>query len=352
MSRLLPFVVAGLALSLVAACGGVREYAPPGSTTSAQSTLREPSSMTPRSMLYVAGFLESTVTEYSAGAYGNAAPIRVISGLHTGLSKPVGVALNSSGELYVANSSYPVSITVYARGAAGDAKPLRTISGVHTGLTQPEWLTLDDTGRIYVGDIGAPPIGSHGSVRIFDADARGDVAPIAVIAGSRTRIVSPAGIAIARNGEIVVASGTVAGANSAVLTFASGARGDVPPIRVLSGTKTQLGGPLGIALDRYQHLFVANFSDTSVTEYTQKAAGDSSPIRVIRGSRTELSTNGVNGVLVDSTGETFVSNRFVNPFEDRITVFAPNANGNAAPSRVLTGSRTQLFGPGGMAISQ
>jgi hypothetical protein len=77
---------------------------------------------------YVANTDGDSVTEYMAGATGNAAPIRTITGDGTGLNNPFGVALNVSGTLHVANYQGN-NVLEYASGATGNAAPIRTISG-------------------------------------------------------------------------------------------------------------------------------------------------------------------------------------------------------------------------------
>jgi DNA-binding beta-propeller fold protein YncE len=59
------------------------------------------------------------------------APTSSISGVGTGLNGPSGVALDSTGKIYVANSG-GTSITIYAASASGNATPAAPISGAAT----------------------------------------------------------------------------------------------------------------------------------------------------------------------------------------------------------------------------
>jgi Putative Ig domain len=54
-----------------------------------------------------------------------------------------------------------------------------------------------------------------------------------------------------------------------------------------------------------------------------------------------------DGVDVDATGNIYVSNLFANT----ITVYAPTARNNAAPTATLSGSATGLAGPEHLAVS-
>jgi len=59
---------------------------------------------------------------FAANASGNAAPLRTISGSATGLNVPSGIALDVSGNMYVANANGN-SVTEYAAAAAGNVAP-------------------------------------------------------------------------------------------------------------------------------------------------------------------------------------------------------------------------------------
>ena len=80
----------------------------------------------------------------------NESAIATISGSNTGLSSPFGVALDSSGDIYVADDgpSYngPGSVFVYpALGSSTgvlNETPSATISGSHTGLYLPQYIAI------------------------------------------------------------------------------------------------------------------------------------------------------------------------------------------------------------------
>lgn len=111
---------------------------------------------------------------YRAQTLQERAPTRTIAGPHTGLSQPERIAMDAGGKIYVTNWGN-ASITVYASDATGDAAPMQMIGGAGAGLTtmeQPMGIAVDDTGRIYVADTGR--------LLVFAAGADG-VAPIQVI---------------------------------------------------------------------------------------------------------------------------------------------------------------------------
>src|SRR6266581_2308108 len=135
--------------------------------------------------LYVANeVFGSSITVYAAGASGNATPTATIAGGNTGLDFPAGIALDGAGNIYVANSGGNItvdgSITVYAAGASGNATPTATIAGGNTGLSIPQGIALDGTGNIYVANI------HNNSMPVDAAGASGNATPTATIAGGNT----------------------------------------------------------------------------------------------------------------------------------------------------------------------
>jgi hypothetical protein len=119
-------------------------------------------------------------------------PVATIVGSNTGEDNPIGIALDASGKVYVANfGDYAPgisSITVYAANPSGalNEAPLATIAGNNTALIHPTAVAIDATGKIYVGNSGA-------SITVYAANPSGTLneAPIATISGSNTGLTSP-----------------------------------------------------------------------------------------------------------------------------------------------------------------
>jgi hypothetical protein len=83
-----------------------------------------------------------SITIYLAGSNGNASPSSTISGVSTGLAVPYGIALDSSGNIYVANDGSTIgisdSVTVYAPGSSGNAAPAAQYLGPAADSIRPE----------------------------------------------------------------------------------------------------------------------------------------------------------------------------------------------------------------------
>src|SRR2546426_936884 len=140
----------------------------------------------------------------------------------------------------------PPSITVYPLDASGNVKPLRIIEGSKTRMNWPSQMAFHEPRQeLFVAN------DADDSILVFRAGDQGDVAPIRAIKGPNTGIKNPPGIALdIKNGEVSVASmGT-----HAVLFFPVTADGDVKPSRIIRGGPSDqialnIGNPGAVGYD-------------------------------------------------------------------------------------------------------
>jgi hypothetical protein len=182
-----------------------------------------------------------SVTVFAAGANGNVTPIRLISGSNTGLTNTTtGIAVDPNGSIYVGDACCVTggSVLVYAAGATGNVAPVRTITGPNTGLTAPQGVAVDAGSNVYISNV------NNSSVTVYAAGANGDVPPIQTISGANTGLGQPYGLALDAGANIYALNYyPVPG----IVVFAAGSNGNVFPIRTISGSKTDLRYPFGIA---------------------------------------------------------------------------------------------------------
>jgi hypothetical protein len=211
-----------------------------------------------------------SITVYRPGSSGDVAPIRVIKGDRTGLLCPAGVAVDSSGKIYVANNAEFLSrsgssVTVYPAGSNGNVKPIATISGNNTGLVQPNGIALDPNRNIYVAD-------NQSGAIVYPAGSDGNVAPSLRLAGGTAVAIDES------NGNIYAADF----ANN-VNVYSS----DGSPIATIGGTNTELCGVEAIALDSVSKIYIVSEDtvgcgdDNTVTVYPAGSSGDIAPIATI-----------------------------------------------------------------------
>jgi hypothetical protein len=318
---------------------------------------------------------------------------------NTGLDGPLGMALDSIGNIYVANQSggpaFYGSVTVYpslvnstgtlnespiativgqpAAGCTASGVPFACCTGAftgpscvdNTGLYAPSDITVDSTsGKIYVvNSIGGT--GVSGSIEVFPALGSSTGAlnesPIATIAGQFNSACTAAGVPYSccsasgtgtcvdntglsyPYGVILDAAKNIWVVNysggptlgGSVTAYSAGANGNATPFLVLTGTNTDFDNPYGLAFDPSGDLLVANDSNSTVTVYSPPLVSGD-PTPALT-IATSAYPAGVTNVQLEGQQLTFVAN-YGGP---SITVY--DSSGNLVDT--LAGSSTGLVGP-------
>ena len=195
--------------------------------------------------LFVSTGAADSVYEYAPGANGNATPMATIIGPFPG--SPAGtdvteaVAVDQSGNLFVDDFGFgkppgPNSIDEYAPGANGAATPTSAITGGSTGLNEPWALAVDGSGNLYVAD-------RTGSVSVFAAGSNGNVAPTSTITGSGTGLQNPVGVAVIGAPGSPGLGSVTTGYGSATVAFSAPALDGNSPITSYTVTATDTTNP-------------------------------------------------------------------------------------------------------------
>lgn len=192
----------------------------------------------------------TSLLEFAPGAHGNVAPIRAISGPKTLLAPASGIALTPDGRhIWVNHFGETLSgpnraaVQEYATSASGDVAPVRAIAGAATDLQFPLGIFVDSSGNVTVDD--EDYLGENTSALVtFGPAAHGNVKPLRLLAGAKTGLDQSAGLALSAAGDIWVANqGT-----DAIERFAPRARGDVGPTRRLAGSLSGISDPVAVAV--------------------------------------------------------------------------------------------------------
>lgn len=328
-----------IAAALLTACSGMSNTLSPSGFFPQQHDLKAKKSTSPCPCLYVANLGGNAVTVYPIGVSGNVKPIQTISGSKTGLIDPTDVALDASGNIYVANQNGEDndSVTVYAAGSNGNVSPIRTIAGSNTAMNYAFGVALDSSQNVYVTN-GSGGSSGQGSITVYSAGATGNVAPVSTIAGSKTKLDVPFGLALDTANNIYVPNYN----SNALTVYAAGATGNVAPIQRIAGERTHIYDNHQVALGGGS-IYTGSDLFGSVTSYPIGATGNVAPSWSVHGKRTKLSDP--TGVAVDSGGNVYVTNA-----GPTITVYAPGTGNNVKPIRTIKGANTKLDSPEGIAI--
>jgi hypothetical protein len=357
------FVLASLGMWTLDGCATTSTAPPtPPVTPTASATLTVTPILASKLALFVTNRKTEDVTAYPLRSSGNVKPIATITdGADTQLSTPVGIALDSTGQIYVANGE---NVTVYPAGTNHNVTPLFTITGPST---YSDGIALDSHKNIYlVGRQGGT--NGNGIVNVFAPDSKGNARPSATITFDTKRL--PTAVAVDSGGNVYIAGNYGGPGNKgSVGIYRPGSHGNAMPIATIDGTNTGINSPSSIELDSIGRIYVANpgagkSENDSVNVYPPLQSLSSGPdypnvrpLATISGGRTKLAYP--QTVALDSTGRIYV----LNVYQDlslpsgycSITVYPPLGSKTGildeTPLATIAGPDTKLdMVPMGIAV--
>jgi hypothetical protein len=219
---------------------------------------------------------------------------------------------DSLGRLYVSNLSGGTgqggSVTVFGAGSVGDAVPAATITSNFTGLPFASDVAVDSVGNLYVSNVVGD---TGGRVDIYPAGSLATGPPVATIAGADTGLDTPLNIAVDSIGNIYVLN-----VGEVVTAYAAGSVGDAPPMASLNVGLNANSFATSMAVGPSGKLYVASLCITrrclgggsgAVAVYPPGSDGDATPSAVIAGPKTQIASH--SAVAVDQSGSIYVTNK-------------------------------------------
>jgi hypothetical protein len=253
--------------------------------------------------LYVAG--DNRILVYTMPRNGQAQLLRTIQGPKTQISVPVGLAINSLGELYVSNYGGPnqaSSIVKFAAGVSGNISPIAVIpaavnpdgssTGIgNTGLKVAGGIAIDKADRLYVVDRSMSDK-EYGGLHIFAADASGDVAPLVSIANPDATLQLRA-VALGSNEEVYISTRQpTSGTGDRVIIYPPRPTSSSKVLRYFESKAMQDIDYL--AVDDTDQIYVPVYEAAvprrshSVLVFPAGSKGTVTPVRTIEGKSTRL----------------------------------------------------------------
>jgi hypothetical protein len=194
------------------------------------------------------------VATWRAGSTGSASPIRRIVGPATDLFIPSEITFDSEGDYIVSDRCTPPKclgegfngeILTFDANADGNVPPLRRLGGAKTRLAGPDRIAFDPIhNMIYAANLYAS------TITAYPAGSAGNVAPTIFIHGKKTQLFNPDAIAVDKAGYLYVGNEPLVPAfpPASILVFAPGANGNVAPIQIIEGSKTRLAEVNGLSV--------------------------------------------------------------------------------------------------------
>ena len=298
--------------------GPVTPVVPPAPTINHAVTAAE---------IYSIDLGSESVDVYAANLNGTASPSSsyLIGGALT-------VTGDAAGNLYFGTStSTATTIQVYQASSTTKSRSI-TVAMAAVNAPQISTLAVDSEGNLYVA--------ISGSINVYSPTATGVATPIRTIAGSLTTLFASTPVtqmAFDANDDLFVAMG--AGyKGSQVVDFAAKTNGNVAPTIITSADYY----PSGVAIDSAGSIYISQSGSSSsfngtylpaIYVFPKGSVSGATPTRSITGLNTGFATY-VDELFVDSSGNIFVG--AVLDGQTDFLVFSATANGNVAPSSVLT----------------
>jgi hypothetical protein len=283
-------------------------------------------------------------------------------------SSPTGVAVDSAGNVYVADSGNCTIRKVTSGGVvttlAGTAGQSGSADGIGSSarFNSPGGVAVDSNGNVYVADSGNCLLRKMTAASVVTtlAGSAGHSGS-ADAAGSAARFNFPYGVAVDAAGSVYVAdtfNDTIRKvSNIGMVITLAGSAGQSGSSDGVGGA-AQFSSPSGVALDPAGNIYVADFGNSTIRKVTTNGvvttlAGSAGQTGSADGMGGVARFNGPSGVAVDGAGNVYVADAYNSTIRvvtsaGMVTTLAGNPG--QLGSADGTGSASQFYYPSGVAV--
>jgi len=333
--------------ALLSSCGNSQPSSPSNPTPTATTTLR------------VNAGVVTTLAGQSTGGSVNA------TGTSASFSHPEGVAVDASGNVYVADTSNDIirkisagaNVSTFAgiTGAPGHANGI----GTSASFDSPVGIAVDSSGNVYVADSANDDIREISTTGVVITLAGTGSTGFSNGTGIAASFDNPTGVAVDASGNVYVADQTndsirKISSGAIVTTLAgSGSTGSANG----TGAAASFDNPTGLAVDAAGNVYVADQNNFEIRKITPGGvvttlAGTGSTGSV-NATGTSASFNHPYDVTVDASGNVFVAdggNDLIRKITSAGVVTTLAGTAGSAGSTNATGTFASFWAPWGLAV--
>jgi sugar lactone lactonase YvrE len=286
------------------------------------------------------------------------------------LSLPSGVAVDAQGDVYIADSDNSDVEKVTPSGTlsvlVGNGNPGFPTPGPASSseLFGPQGIAVDSSGNLYIADIQATEVvkvSSTGTLSILAGNSSGGAPPTPGPA-SASSLGQPWGIAVDSAGNVYVADYSnqviekITPSGTLSIFAGTGTAGAPTPG---PATASDLDYPTGLAVDSHGNLYVADSVNSMIEKITPSGtlsivAGNGTSAAPIPGPATSSPLDNPFGVAVDAAGDIYISDTSNNEIEEitpagTLSIIA--GDGSPGPPTYGPATATTLWAPNDVAAT-
>ena len=293
-------------------------------------------------------------------------------GTSSALRTPSGTAADGSGNVYIADAGNNVVEKLTPAGAlsifAGNPSHVGLPTpgpATSSNLNHPEGVAVDSSGNVYIADTTNSLIDEvtpSGTLSIF-AGSRGHSGTPTPGTATSSDLNHPDGVAVDGSGNVYIADTTnnvvekVTPGGSLSIIAGTGTSGAPTPG---TATSSNLAGPIGVAADSSGNVYIADTGNNVVEKVTPSGslsiiAGTGTSGAPTAGPATSSDLTSPTGVAVDASGDVFVadhSNQRVEEITPTGTLSFIAGTGNQGPPTPGTATSSDLSNPSGIALDR